>query len=410
MKTRKHKDGIKLHIINGYKVLFVKQNNNQLHIECVIRSGFYNESKRLSGINHLLEHMMVEGWKKCKTSCTRYWDNKGYYTNASTDKTTMRYYIKGLNNEWKNMVTFMTSIINKPILTKAMMEKEKQAVIDELLSYSTEPNANVINIFNNEFFKINGLKYNDDWKLQIDNLKNITVEDIYTMYDDYFNNNNMMFVVLGDFNDRDMGLVFKQKLKLGTIHSNPSFVECYSFKNEIIFTKKNIENTKILIGFPYTKPCNYIYISMMTSILHTLLFDELRTTKSIVYDIDVYNEINLCGTTIYIEFDVQTKHAKYALQSLLSFISKIKAMSIDNFVGLKHKEIYDYMTDHKSVMEYYVSLIYTNNPIYTKHQIIQLIQATSQSKIKNMMVDILQLKNALCVYESKEDLKLSWKN
>ena len=67
MKTRKHKDGIKLHIINGYKVLFVKQNNNQLHIECVIRSGFYNESKRLSGINHLLEHMILEHYYLTKS-------------------------------------------------------------------------------------------------------------------------------------------------------------------------------------------------------------------------------------------------------------------------------------------------------------------------------------------------------
>jgi predicted Zn-dependent peptidase len=410
MKTRKHQDTIKIHIINGYKVLFVKQNNNQLHIECVIRSGFYNESKQLSGINHLLEHMMVEGWKKCKTSCTRYWDNKGYYTNASTDKTTMRYYIKGLNHEWKNMVTFMTSIINKPILTKPMMEKEKQAVIDELLTFSAEPTVNLVNTFNNDFFKIDGLKYSDDWKLQIDNLKHIDVEDVYAMYDTYFNNNNMMFVVLGDFNERDMFLTFKQKLKPGPIHPNPSFVDCYSFKHDIIFTKKNIENTKILIGFPYTKPCNHIYVTMITSILHTLLFDEMRTTKSILYDIDVYNEINLCGTTLYIEFDVQTKHAKYALQSVLSFISKIKSMPIDNFVGLKHKEIYDYMTDNKSIMEYYVSLIYTHNHVYTKKQIIELIQSTSQSKIKHMMADILQLKNALCVYESKQDLHLSWKN
>lgn len=410
MKTRKHQDNIKLHVINGYKVLFVKQNNQQLHIECVIRSGFYNESKQLSGINHLLEHMMVEGWKKCKSSCTRYWDNKGYYINASTDKTTMRYYIKGLHHEWRNMVTFMTSIINKPILTKPMMEKEKQAVIDELLTFSTEPNVNLLNTFNNEFFKIDGLKYSDDWKLQIDNLKNIHMEEVYAMYDTYFNNNNMMFVVLGDFNDRDMFLAFKQKLKPGPVHPNPNFVDCYSFKHDIIFTKKNIENTKVLIGFPYTKTSNYIHINMITSMLHTLLFDEMRTTKSILYDIDVYNEINLCGTTLYIEFDVQTKHAKYALQSVLSFISKLNTMPIHNFLGFKHKEIYDYMIDHKSVMEYYVSLIYTNNDIYTKKQIIELIRSTSQSKIKRMMMDILQLKNALCVYESKQDLHLSWKN
>jgi hypothetical protein len=85
-------------------------------------------------------------------------------------------------------------------------------------------------------------------------------------------------------------------------------------------------------------------------------------------------------------------------------------MPITNFAGFKNKEIYDYMIDHKSIMEYYVSLIYTNNQIYTKKQIIDLLRSTSQSKIKHIMLDILQIKNALCVYESKQDLHLSWKN
>jgi predicted Zn-dependent peptidase len=121
MKTRKNNQHLKIHTINGYKVLFVKQDNNQLHVECVIRNGFYTEPKHMSGINHLLEHMMVEGWKKCDQSCIRYWDNKGYHLNASTDKTSMNYYVKGLNHEWKNMVSYIISIINKPILTKQMM-------------------------------------------------------------------------------------------------------------------------------------------------------------------------------------------------------------------------------------------------------------------------------------------------
>jgi len=409
MKTRKHHNQIKIKIINGYKVLFVKQNNNQLHIECVIRSGFYNESKEMTGINHLLEHMMVEGWKKCKESCIRYWDNKGYYINASTDKTSMNYYIKGLNHEWKNMVTYMTSIINKPLLTTSMMEKEKEAVIDELLTLSTEADSNMLDVFNKEFFKLDGLKYSDDWKLQIANLKHINVEDVYKMFDTYFTPNNMMFVVLGDFVEKDVCSLFKSKLKPNTVQPIPNYIDCYTYKNEIVFTKKNIENTKMIIGFPYTKPTNSIYINMITSLLHTLLFDEMRTKKNMLYDIEVYNEIHLCGTTVYIKFDVQTKHAKYALKSILLFLQKIDTMPL-NFSGFKNKEIYDYITEHKPIMEYYTSIIYTNSPIYTKKQILELIQSVSESKIKSIINDIFQLKNALCVYESKKDLNLSWKN
>ena len=85
-------------------------------------------------------------------------------------------------------------------------------------------------------------------------------------------------------------------------------------------------------------------------------------------------------------------------------------MTITNFDGLKNKEIYDYMTGENSIMDYYTSLIYTNSPLYTKKQIIQLVQTITHSKFKKMMNEMLQLKNALCVYESKQNLHLSWKN
>jgi predicted Zn-dependent peptidase len=410
MKTRKNNQHLKIHTINGYKVLFVKQDNNQLHVECVIRSGFYNEPKHMSGINHLLEHMMVEGWKKCDLSCIRYWDNKGYHLNASTDKTSMNYYVKGLNHEWKNMVSYIISIINKPILTKKMLEREKQAVIDELLTFSTESDTNIKDLFNKEFFNVDGLKYGDDWKLQIENLKNIKVEDVYDFFTTYFNNNNILFVVLGDFNEDHVYSLFKTKLKPNVHITNSINIDCYTYKHDILFTQKNIENTKILIGFPCKKPYNYVYINLITSILHTIMFNEMRTKKSIIYDIQISNEINLCGTTLYIEFDVQNKHATYAFQTILLFIKKIISMPIINLTGFKNKEIYDYITETKSVMDYYTSLLYLDGPIYSKKQIIQMIKSISHNKVKSMINEILQINNALCVYESKENLHLSWKN
>ena len=51
MKTRKNSVRPKMHIINGYKVLFVPRGDSILHIECVIRNGFCVETKENSGRN-----------------------------------------------------------------------------------------------------------------------------------------------------------------------------------------------------------------------------------------------------------------------------------------------------------------------------------------------------------------------
>ena len=407
MKTRKKHVVPQLHIINGYKVLFVPRAKDILHVECVIKNGFCTETIQTSGINHLLEHVMVNAWTKCKSSCNSYWDNKGYILNAITDKTTMNYYIKGLNTEWKEMVTYIASIVDHPIITSENLKKEKQAVIDELLTFSTDPESDVDNLFNMNFYTLEGLKHADNWKIQIENLKRISVQDVYDIYNAQFNIKNIMFVVMGDFNKSDVKKIMKEKLKMPKQGISQS-IHCFSFKHEILFSKQDIENTKIRIGFPSIDVQDYIYLNSIVALLHLLLFNEFRTKKSLVYDISIQSDLNSCGTTIYIEFDVQTNHAKLMLTSLFKYIRSLQKTMITNIDGFKNQEIYKYITNKHSLMNYYTSLLYTNGPLSTKHQIIEKIEKINSTDIKNMIQNILQLDKALCVYQSKKNLHLTW--
>jgi predicted Zn-dependent peptidase len=147
---------------------------------------------------------------------------------------------------------------------------------------------------------------------------------------------------------------------------------------------------------------------LVTTLLHTLLFNELRTNKSIIYDIDVLNEINLCGTSIIISFDIQTTHVIDACKTLLRMIKNLQTMIFTELHGIKNKEIYNFITDESNLIDYYTSIIYTESSLYTKKQIIDRIKNISQTKIKMALKEILQIKNALCVYESKKNLNLSW--
>jgi len=409
MKTRKNNVVPKLHIINGYKVLFVPKGKDILHVECVIRNGFCIETIKTSGINHLLEHVMVNAWKKCNKSCNSYWDNKGYIVNATTDKTTMNYYIKGLNTEWKEMVSYIASIIDHPSITSESLKKEKQAVIDELLTFSTDPESEVDHLFNTHFYTIDGLKHADDWNLQIKNLKSFSVQDVYDIYNQYFNVQNLMFVVMGDFNTYSVQKLLHQQLKTPK-HGLIQTIQCFSFQHEILFSKQNIENTKILIAFPSIITQDYIYLKSILALLHIVFFNEFRTKKSLVYDIDIRSDLNACGTTIFIEFDVQMKHTILVLTSLFKYIRWLQKTPITNIDGFKNQEIYKYITNKNSMMNYYTSLIYLkeNGPLYTKYQIIDKIRKINSRNIMLLLQEIFQIDKALCVYQCKKNLHLTW--
>ena len=407
MKTRKNYVVPKLHIINGYKVLFVPRGKDILHVECVIRNGFCTETKETSGINHLLEHVMVSAWKKCKSSCNSYWDDKGYIVNATTDKTTMNYYIKGLNYNWKEMISYIASILDHPVIRPEHLKKEKQAVIDELLTFSNNPESEVDNMLNMNFYIPEGLKHADDWKLQIENLKRITVQGVYDFYNQYFNVQNMLFVVMGDFNLYSVKKILHEQLKKpkqGIVQT----IQCFSFKHEILFSKQDIENTKVLIGFPSICIQDYIYLNSIIALLHILLFKEFRTKKSLVYDIEVRSELNACGTTIFIEFDVQTNNVNEVLGSLFKYIRSLQKTPITNLDGFKNQEIYKYITNKNSVMNYYTSLIYTNATLYTKFQIIEKIKKINSHDVMDILQQIFQLDKAMCVYQCKKNLQLTW--
>jgi predicted Zn-dependent peptidase len=407
MKTRKNNVVPKLHIINGYKVLFVPRGKDILHIECVIRNGFCTETKKTSGINHLLEHVMVNAWKNCNSSCNAYWDSKGYYVNAITDKTTMTYYIKGLNVEWKNMVSYIASIIDHPKIAPENLKNEKNAVIEELLAFSNDPESEMLQLFNNHFYKIDGLKHVDDWKLQIHNLNHLSIEDVYAIYNAQFNVQNVMFVVMGDFNLSSVKTLLRQQLKSPN-QGKLQKIDCFSYQHEILYSKQNIENTKIMIGFQSIENNNYIYLSSVLALLHLLFFNEFRTKQSLLYDIEVSSEMNGCGTTIFIDFDVQTTHAKTVLGLLIKYIRYLQKTPIENLDGFKNQEIYKYLTNKNSIMNYYTSLLYTDEPFYTKSQIIEKIKKINAKEIMTMMQQLFQIDKALCIYQCKHNLNLTW--
>ena len=407
MKTRKNNVRPKMHIINGYKVLFVPRGSEILHIECTIRNGFCTESKENSGINHLLEHILVEGWKTCSPKCNSYWDNKGYYVNASTDKTTMSYYIKGLNLEWEKMVQYITTIIHNPTLTNESLKKEKQAVIDELLTYSNDPDHKIANEFNQLFYKVDGLKHSDDWKLQIDNLKKISLKDVYDIFHKYYTTQNVLFIVMGDFNIHKIKKAFQKQLhtpKQGKL----MMVDCFTYKHEVAYVKQDIENTKIFIGFPYAKNYDFVLINSCLRLLRNLFFNEFRTKKSLLYGIDVFEEINACGTTIFIEFDCQTEHAETVLKLLFKYIKQLQNTPLHDIHGFKNQEIYNYITNKKSVISYYSSLIYSDSPLYTKDDIIGIIRKIEPKDIMKLMNDLFEIDKSLLIYQSKKDLHLTW--
>ncbi len=132
--------------------------------------------------------------------------------NASTDETVLRYHTRGAPLYIDRMIEYITNISTHPVFKLKTLEREKEAVIDELLTYGNNPESKFDQLFNENFYT-GGLVYKDDWKLHIDNLKHLTLEDVQENYEKNYNPGNLIFIVSGKFQPHHVLELFEKELK-----------------------------------------------------------------------------------------------------------------------------------------------------------------------------------------------------
>ena len=138
-------------------------------------NGFINENKKNIGVNHLLEHVLSNAYKKCVNyDCYEFLNNAGLLSNASTDNNIIQYYVTGLIEDVNKMIEYIINITINPIFNEELITKEKKAVINELLISLDDSDSQIYNKMNKQFYTVEGLQYMDDDQYMIDNINNKT--------------------------------------------------------------------------------------------------------------------------------------------------------------------------------------------------------------------------------------------
>lgn len=405
-------------IVHGYSILLIPIHKKTIHIECAINNGFITETKKTAGINHLLEHVLSESWKHCNGNCYKLWNNIGVDMNAMTTDTVLKYYTSGLQEDTETMLNYMIDIMEKPIFTEKTIKNEKKAVINELLEDNLT--SDLINFFNKNFYILEGLKNADDNELQIKNLKHLTLKDLKQVFLEYYNKNNIVFVISGQYNKKEVLKLFHSKLKKYSLSKiTPQY--CFSNKNDILFLKKKINGfSNILFGFPcmlmYNYP-HYLIIPTIMLLLKDILFNYLRTEKNLIYSIDIYSDQTICGTVAYIDVGTRDENVKDVIEQIFYILNQLKHNYISNNDIESIKKKYKFIAYNKNIkpsnisnffIEQYLNQIYMSNPkFYSIEDIMKKVNHINKSTFKSIIKTIFDFNKCLCVYHSNKDLKLN---
>ena len=418
MSRRRHmKDSVQLHMVEGYRVLLQWTPVNTINMEVAINAGFINETKETSGINHLLEHVLTEAWSKCGTNCSGYWADKGVDMNASTSETVLRYHTRGTLMYVNEMIEYITSISTHPIMKLKTLKKEKEAVIDELLTYGNDPESKLDHVFNARFYT-GGLVFKDDWKLQINNLKHLNLADVRKAYEKNYNPGNLVFIVTGNVTPRHVLPIFKRELQKkipGTVHAQVK--SCFTARHEILYSKVDSPTTKILIGFPSLISAHdesALYLNMVCTILNDILFAKLRTELTLVYGVRFRYSLNICGNSTLCSIYVRDQHIVECLRALFSSLNHFAKHPFpeERLFAAMQRELYNYQMNLPYTKDYLMQYVHQLNEkkpvVRSRKEKIDLLSKVTPATLMRVFTQMYNLNQCLLVYQGKTNLSLQW--
>ena len=415
MKSRKV-EKVWLQHVNGYRIILQPTAKETIKVECAVNAGFVTETKETAGINHLLEHILTDGWVKCGSTCSGYWIDKGVDMNASTDETLLRYYTRGTLTYIDQMVEYITNISTHPIFKMKVLSKEKEAVIDELLTYGNDPESELDQLFNEHFYT-GGLVHKDDWRLQIKNLKKMDLELVKRTFMKNYNPRNIMFIVTGKFKRSHILSIFERELKKKDSGKRLVVESCFSRKNGIFHSKLESATTKIVLGFPSSLSAHEessFYLNTLCNILTNILFEKLRTELALVYGVHFNYDVNVCGTTLMCSIYAREKNIVTCLKNLFQTLSYFKTNPFPEkqIISSRERELFNYNNNLPYTKDYllqYMHQIKDETPVvHSVKEKMAMVNTVTPAKLTELLNTVCRIEECLIVYQGKKDLKLTW--
>ena len=414
-----------VHHVHGYTILLLSLPTDNVYVSSIVNNGFISETKSTAGINHLLEHMIADGWPGCgKDPCTVFWSKEGVKCNASTDMTVLKYYTYGRKEDTSVMLEYIIDIMKKPVFTATSLKRQKKAVLNELLTYANNPESLLTDAFSKAFYSIDGLKYSADYTMQRNNLKGITLSKLKKAFKENYRSNNMIFSITGNFNEKEVLEEFDRILS-GTATDTASVSpcrNCYSRLHRIIYVPSKIaKTTKIFIGFPSTvrmQDKDFPLVTLGVTILGRIAFEVLRGDKKLVYDVSTKATTHSCGTTVLVSVYVDDENALKVMVELFKILKKYKDTLVPRkyLSAVKKKSLMDYGDTMATPLlmgdmyagQYIAQQGITNPRINSLSQYKNDILTATREDIRRMLRRILLFKDCLCVYQGRKKLKVDW--
>ena len=409
--------------INGYSILLLPNKNSTISVKAFISNGYINETKETSGINHLLEHALYSAWKKCnREMCDQTFNKKGIVANATTNFTVMSYFGSSLNTNTDFIIDYITTITSNPFLYTKLLVEEKSPVMNELKILENKRITKLNDLIYKNMYKIEGMRYFNDTKIQIENLKKFNIKIMREIIDKFYTSFNIVYVISGDYNKRSVVELLKRKLpkKKKELRYNSSN-DCFNKDCPSVLFHKDPEAKIGTIIYNFAVPLYFgsLEIHTITITLNSLRFlihEHLRYKKQFTYNFKINKTTNKCGTLISMITHSNCSNIKEIYDIIDSFIKKYSTNKIPKRIIESQKSVYlmKYFNKYNNPdtlatfygMQYVNQIHKTKPKLFSYKQVKDSIMALDETLVMKQMRDIFNNNPGVKAYQCSKEIKM----
>lgn len=429
-----------VYLEQGYQIILIPMKNAKtVFVRSTIHGGNSAETKKTSGIAHLMEHALTDAWRTCEyknhKKCREYWEDKGTLSNAYTGDNEIVYFIHGIRKFHREMIDYIVTISAAPFISTKVINQEKRPVLNELLSYKNQTYSRLNRERYEMIYTNEGLQHYENWETQLKNLKHLNHAEIVNFFREVYTPSNVSFVIAGNFRVGEIKKQLKRLLAAVSTHTKYGETEIrqqWQKKLKMPFLKKgnefrsivNRKTDKTQINVWYTLDVADIveldvYFPMfrylLTSEFSSLLLKHLRTKLNLVYNVSLDIHRGPYAVLIQISTSCVPKNAGRVIgeirKKLIGLCKKLdekmfrNAQQLYEMEFLSNKQTAAWLGDFYAD-QYFYKRYRTRPKIYSPEEQSMAIKSVKKSKMAKILCGLFTKSNVKIICEGPTSVKI----
>lgn len=330
--------GVTKHILDNGLTVLIKENHTSptAAIVTYVKAGYFNESDRLAGISHLIEHMFFKGTRRRGVGeIGNETKALGGYLNASTIYDHTLYYTVLPSENFARGLDIQADALMNSVFDPDELKKETEVVIQEAKRKLDTPAAVAAEKLFELAFERHRIRR---WRIGgEEGLRALTRDDFLTFHKNLYRPQNIILVVVGDI-ETSQALQEIEKyygeFERGEVVKEESPPEPPQQRFKYRHLRGDLQQAYLEIGFhtpPLLHPDSYA-IEMLALILgrgrSSRLFQSVKETRQLVHAISASDYTLPDVGYFFIEAICKPETLRPAAQAVIEEIARLRRAGV----------------------------------------------------------------------------------